>query len=203
MEKNQSTTTEQIGPVSSRSNRNTAPAAIADHNTMHQDSSRTQDAPNSFLWHPSGRFESPHIKTPSHSDVFATLASPVFATGAVSKKYTDGGLLIRTDCYLVPRQSPFVSPLPIHTLAFQPIAYESGETSTMLQVLERDSDASATWERSMTEALSAPIGQWRRIWVDQNQHRVSYELFASKMTDSAAYPEFLADVLSAAVCATT
>ena len=101
----------------------------------------------------------------------------------------------------VPRESALETALPIHTLAFHPIALDSGETAIMLQLLERDSDVSATWERSMAEALSAPIGEWRRVWTDQERQRVFYELLEPKTPDIPAYPDFLADVLSAAVCA--
>ena len=157
------------------------------------------DAPCSFLLDPSGLFNSRFIKNPHYLQPFTRVGHPVFATGAVKKNYTEWDEYFYADCYLTPDESAHEPSWTVHPIALHPCAFQSGEKFILLQIQERVSDTSATWEQSLAEALSAPIGQWLRIRANREQQRVEFELMSPQMAKTPEYPEFLAEVLSLAV----
>jgi hypothetical protein len=157
------------------------------------------DAPCSFLLDPSGLFNSRFIRNPHYLQPFTRVGRPVFATGAVLKNYTEWGDYFYADCYLVPDESAHDPSWIVHPIALHPCAFQTGEKFILLQIQERVSDTSATWEQSLAEALSAPIGQWLKIRANREQQRVEFELMSPQMAKTPEYPEFLTEVLSLAV----
>ncbi len=175
--------------------RDPAPDSI----TVEQSTPYILDAPCSFLLDPSGLFNSRFIKNPHYLQPFTRVGRPAFATGAVLKNYTEWGDYFYADCYLVPDESAYEPSWTVHPIALHPCAFQTGEKFILLQIQERISDTSATWEQSMAQALSVPIGQWLRIRADREKQRVEFELMCSQMTKTPEYPEFLAEVLTLAV----
>ena len=175
------------------------PDRSTNNSKVKQPTSPILDAPCSFILDPTGLFNERFIKNPHYQQPFTRLADPVFATGAVLKNYDEYGGYFYCDCYLLPGEPAHDPSWHVHPLALHPCAFQTGETFILLQILERASGTSATWEQSLAEALSVPIGQWLQIGADHEQVRVEYELLEPQLPEIPEYPEFLADVLQLAV----
>ncbi len=159
------------------------------------------DAPSNFLLDPSGHFQSLYVKSPQHFEAFTRVGSPVPATCAVSKNYTDEGQFVLADCSLVPCESVIESALPIYTVALHPCVFKTGECFILLQLVRIWTAEPEPLEWSFADALSVPIGQWLKVRANPDRKRVEYELLEPQMTDTPAYPNFLADVLATAIAA--
>tara|TARA_R110000823_G_C15947080_1_gene501119 strand:+ start:1790 stop:2449 length:660 start_codon:yes stop_codon:yes gene_type:complete len=133
------------------------------------------------------------IMKAQQDDLFAPVSPPKVLACVIHRVLDDRGWLVAEKYCLVPQHLQGLLPVGPRKLAFHPCVAESGKHFIFPRKIDSLGYKPNSWNQSLDEALQK-VGQWRRIWPDNQAERYHYEFAKGPDGVLLEYPGFEDDL---------